>query len=411
MSQNDIHSGSPEIRDEIERILDQERCDSPATHWARFPADNEPAGGASGKRKSLLPVGGKWDMGSFKERVKRLPVAGEFLYWLVSVLRLGSLRQQLFSEQARTREQLQRQMQLLEDYVRGEIADKRLLRIHQELYDQLLHQVERNTAAQSWEQRLALLQERVNRLESTPAPHRTVEPSSASAASSSPERETSWDHFYWDLEARFRGDEATVLKGLEPYFTWVDRLETQLAAPWRAVDVGCGRGEWLNYLKSRHWDVCGIDSSERMVEACQAKGMQALRMDMLEGLAQQADGSLSLVSALHVVEHIPLETLFRFLDLAFQKLRPGGMLILETPNPDNLRVGASNFYIDPTHVRPIPSLLLQFVVGHRGFLKPEVLPLHPYPAEHGSQALDPTALLLNHYLFGPQDYAIIAFKP
>lgn len=406
MSPNDIDANNPEIRNELDRILQQERREAPSARMVQPGAGNPPP--SSGPESMTEPL---------KSRIKQLPLVGPALYWLVSLLRLGSMRQQFFRDQAQLREQqllLQQQrqhLQLLEDYVRTEIGDKKLIRIHQNLYDQLRHLLEHSAGPLMWEQRLARLQERVNRLEPAPADGRAGESEKSGLEAKNSAGQMAWDNFYWDLEERFRGDESSIRERLEPYSTLISRIGSQQARPLRALDVGCGRGEWLAYLASQNWEVSGIDSSDRMVEACHARGLHALHMDILEGLSLQEDDSLCLISALHVVEHIPLETLFRFLDLAMKKLRPGGFLLLETPDPGNLRVGTNNFYIDPTHIRPIPSVFLQFVVEHRGFVRPEILPLHPYPTEHGSSQLDATALLLNHYLFGPQDYAIVACKP
>ena len=118
--------------------------------------------------------------------------------------------------------------------------------------------------------------------------------------------------------------------------------------------------------------------------------------------------SRSAVTAFHVVEHLGFEVLVDFLDEALRVLMPGGMLILETPNPENLRVGANSFYNDPTHRNPIPPETLRFLVHQRGFAEAEILRLHPFPVEQHLKANDEDARRLNDLLFGPQDYAVIA---
>jgi O-antigen chain-terminating methyltransferase len=122
--------------------------------------------------------------------------------------------------------------------------------------------------------------------------------------------------------------------------------------------------------------------------------------------------SVGAVTALHVVEHLPFHDVLALIDEALRVLCPGGILILETPNPENLQVAANTFYLDPTHRRPIPPALLQFVAESCGFTDIEVQRLHPRSKEDllaAGTAAGPDGL--NTLLFGPQDYAIVARKP
>ena len=114
------------------------------------------------------------------------------------------------------------------------------------------------------------------------------------------------------------------------------------------------------------------------------------------------------VTAFHVVEHLGFGALVDFLDEVLRVLIPGGMLILETPNPENLRVGANSFYNNPTHRNPVPPEPLRFLVEQRGFAEAEIVRLHPFPVEERLKANNEDAQRLNDLLFGPQDYAVIA---
>jgi O-antigen chain-terminating methyltransferase len=117
------------------------------------------------------------------------------------------------------------------------------------------------------------------------------------------------------------------------------------------------------------------------------------------------------VTGFHIVEHLPFEVIIHLFDESLRVLKPGGIIIFETPNPQNVLTGSCNFYFDPTHRNPIPSPTLKFIAENRGFCQVKTLPLHPYPDTYkikgdGSQLED----RFNRYFYGEQDYAVIGFK-
>ncbi len=97
-------------------------------------------------------------------------------------------------------------------------------------------------------------------------------------------------------------------------------------------------------------------------------------------------------------------------DAARHALCPGGVIIFETPNPENLKVGACNFYFDPTHLHPIVPQVAEFMARQRGFAHAEILRLHPYPDDHLLHGGTAVEALINKELFGAQDYAVIGRK-
>jgi SAM-dependent methyltransferase len=215
------------------------------------------------------------------------------------------------------------------------------------------------------------------------------------------------DSLYVALEDSLRGSHDDIKQRLEPYLDYV--IRTGAGAVDRPIlDIGCGRGEWLLLLKENHLNAYGIDVNTMMVERALALGLDARHCDLLDHFRQLPDQSLSAITAFHVVEHLPFDVLVDFLDEALRTLTPGGILILETPNPETMRVGATTFYNDPTHRNPITPILLEFLVGHRGFCDVEVERLHPYT--HADKLHDDRrdSRHLNIVLFGPQDFAIIA---
>jgi O-antigen chain-terminating methyltransferase len=214
------------------------------------------------------------------------------------------------------------------------------------------------------------------------------------------------DSLYAAFEDVFRGSREDIIERLAPY---LERLTVAGAGqPDRpVVDIGCGRGEWLELLRREGLSAYGIDINMIMVERSMTLGLDARHADLMTHLHGLQDASRSAVTAFHVVEHVPFETLVDFLDESLRVLIPGGILILETPNPETMRVGATTFYNDPTHRNPLMPAVLQFVVEHRGFSDVEVLKLHPF-VQGLLEGSSEDAQLLNRVLFGPQDFAIIA---
>ncbi|GIX30018.1 MAG: hypothetical protein KatS3mg124_0490 [Porticoccaceae bacterium] len=218
------------------------------------------------------------------------------------------------------------------------------------------------------------------------------------------------DDWYAAFEAEFRGDEALVAERLAFY---LPELERRLPPALRALpvaDLGCGRGEWLALLAERGYRVCGVERNAAQARRCRERGLAVAEEDALAWLARRETGSLAALSAFHLVEHLRLAELLALLAEAHRALAPGGLLLLETPNPENLLTGACRFWTDPTHRRPLPPSLLAFLVRRAGFTEVEIHRLHPDreapPLPEGELARRLEPLLL-----GPQDYGLVARRP
>ena len=174
------------------------------------------------------------------------------------------------------------------------------------------------------------------------------------------------------------------------------------------LDIGCGRGEWMLELKRNNFTVTGVDLNPAMADAARAQGLEVVLADAVAHLDSLEPASLSVVSAFHLVEHLPFEQTLMLVDAAFRALMPGGLLILETPNPENLVVGACTFWYDPTHIRPLPPAMLRFYVESAGFAPVRTArfylrtdgPDHATMDEPVSPSLD-----------GPLDFGLLAHKP
>lgn len=190
--------------------------------------------------------------------------------------------------------------------------------------------------------------------------------------------------------------------------------------PKKIVDIGCGRAEWLELLAGRGLTAVGLDLNDEFVARGQQAGLSVIKGDATDYLGQQPDQSYALVSAFHVVEHLGFEKLLTFMKEAHRVLDDGGAMLLETPNPANLVVGACNFYLDPTHERPIPSILLSFAAEFSGFEHVVVVPvnrdflqndLELLPTElSGASVVNKVVSALDQNFMQAPDYAIIAFK-
>jgi O-antigen chain-terminating methyltransferase len=198
------------------------------------------------------------------------------------------------------------------------------------------------------------------------------------------------------------------------------------AAP--VLDVGAGRGEFLELCREAGIEARGIDLDAAMVARCREAGLAAEQGDALAYLAALPDGSLGGIFSAQVIEHIPPEALVALVRLAFRKLRPGGVLLCETPNPACLTVFSGAFYVDLSHVKPIHPEAARFVLEAAGFRDIEIRYVNPVPPDGKLQRLEPFWYMrryeevflsqindnferLNQLLWGAQDYAAIGRRP
>ena len=213
--------------------------------------------------------------------------------------------------------------------------------------------------------------------------------------------------FYLAFENRFRGDYFAIQARQAVYLPVIQTTNAGTASC-PILDIGSGRGEWLQLLQNNQLEAYGVDSDASMVAACRTLKLNVHFDDAFEHLSSLSEGSLGAITGFHIAEHLPFPILVALFEKALHALQPGGLLILETPNPENLLVGACYFYTDPTHLRPLPPDLLAFVAEYTGFMQVEIMRLHPFPQYDESLAHSDRP---ERFIFGPQDYALIARKP
>ncbi|MEO8892438.1 MAG: class I SAM-dependent methyltransferase [Coleofasciculaceae cyanobacterium] len=137
--------------------------------------------------------------------------------------------------------------------------------------------------------------------------------------------------------------------------------------------------------------------------------MDVIEGDVIAHLQSLPDESLGAITGFHIIEHLPFSLLIKLLNETKRVLKPGGLAIFETPNPQNILVGANNFYLDPTHQNPLPSPLSEFLVEYVGFHSVNILNLNDY-AESYKVSGSEVAKRFNDYFYGAQDYAVIGYK-
>jgi O-antigen chain-terminating methyltransferase len=223
--------------------------------------------------------------------------------------------------------------------------------------------------------------------------------------------EHKYDSLYVEFEQAFRGSTQEI-KNRQTVYLPILEEHTIGSAEMPVLDLGCGRGEWLELLREHGLHAAGLDSNDSMVQECRSAGLDVTQGDALSYLRSLPDASKGGVTSFHMVEHLPFEVTLTLIDEVLRVLKPGGIIILETPNPSNLFVGAHTFYLDPSHIKPLPSAMLRFFVEARGFIHARVLELNPCP-EAMLLPDDDNGIgkRLNEYFYGPRDYAVVGRKP
>lgn len=228
------------------------------------------------------------------------------------------------------------------------------------------------------------------------------------------------EHGYLELEHYHRGTHAEILERFTPHLRYFEGRS-------RVLDLGCGRGEVLELLREKGVGALGLDNNEQMVAVCRGKGLEAVHADLFEYLREAEPATFDGILSLHVIEHLPVDSLDRLARLAWRALAPGGVVLLETPNPLSVVVAARNFWIDPTHRRPVHPESLKLLLELAGFEEVERLDLHPFPDGERLPEVDVAELpaelhrladgvnalrdRLDDLLYGAQDYAMVAVKP
>jgi O-antigen chain-terminating methyltransferase len=217
------------------------------------------------------------------------------------------------------------------------------------------------------------------------------------------------DEVYVAFENQFRGTREEIKERLMAYLPYVS--QTQVGEINVSVlDLGCGRGEWLELMKENGYIGRGVDINRVMVKQCRELGLDVAEFDILDYVRNQESNSISVITGFHILEHLPIKRILLLFDEVFRVLKRGGIAIFETPNPENLLVATFHFYLDPTHLHPLPSGLLSFLMESRGFKIVKIERRHPESFVQENQKTSITLESLISLFNQGRDYSIIAQK-
>lgn len=219
---------------------------------------------------------------------------------------------------------------------------------------------------------------------------------------------------YFKFENHFRGSRKNIKESQKMYVDYfIDKA--------LVLDLGCGRGEFLELLKENGINAIGIDLYEEFVDYCNINGLEAIHADAVSYLHNLDNNSIGGIFAAQFVEHLETNQLIQLCNDAYNKLMPGSNFIIETPNPTSLAIYTNWFYVDPTHIKPIHPKTLEYFLQQAGFRNIKIIYIstskvdYKLPLLEGENIknLDEFNKALNHVsdiLFGCQDYAVIAQK-
>lgn len=228
------------------------------------------------------------------------------------------------------------------------------------------------------------------------------------------DKEENLDIDYFLFEQRFRGTREDIKERQRVYLDYFRGKS-------KVLDIGCGRGEFVELLLENGVGVQGLDLNEDMVGYCQDRGLPVIQADLFTYLEGLDDNSLDGIIAAQVIEHLEPRSLIRFINLAHSKLNMSGIFVMETINPQNIQAVCNWFYMDLSHVRPVHPVTLQFVAESAGLkvlkqidLNPDISSRISMPIDSEEQACNSSVRKLidrvNHLFYDAQDYAVILRK-
>lgn len=310
---------------------------------------------------------------TWKDKIKRIPFLGFIAWYLYNLFKSPMKIKYLYEEKNRLEELIE--LKNLEVKNKVEQSEERIFSITEELehYQKLKNEL------------LFLLKQ--------PKKYQILELPEFIKFDKKSESED----FYLLFENVFRGSDIKMR--LMKYLPLIKEVKAESNQDNQFLDIGCGRGEFLELLNENDVKAIGVEINPESVKFLTQRGYRVILQDGIEYLSTLEDNSLLGISAIHLIEHLDFERLKSLIELSYKKLSHGGILILETPNP-KCNVALANFYIDFTHQRPCPYELVAFLCEYAGFKDLKII--LSSPVDKAFRTGNP---------FGDyMDYGIVAYK-
>ena len=303
-----------------------------------------------------------------KTLLKQIPLIGFILRWMYNIVRINNIKYLtyfLLNENEKLKNQLEKQQYLLD---KQEHQYKKLLF---EFHDKLLKLEDKIENKSNKSDTIGLYQKLIEEKIILEKYIKLIE-SRLGNKKSSPiaiPKNSQFDIYYKSFEDKFRGSQEEIKNTLLIYLPIIKSL-TQISNEIFVVDLGCGRGEWLEILEENNINYLGIDSNEVMIRECNSRNLKVKHTDALGYLKKLNDNSVDCITGFHIIEHFnSFDEVLELLQESLRVLKSGGKVIFETPNPRNILVGSNDFYIDPTHNKPLHPLTMKFFLKEIGFYK------------------------------------------
>ena len=208
---------------------------------------------------------------------------------------------------------------------------------------------------------------------------------------------------YIEFENQFRGSRESILERLDQYRGVLTYIKEEYPRA-KALDLGCGRGEWLQKCQQYELSAQGIDASSSMIKYCKKEGLKACKGNIFKIMPHLKSNCYSLITAFHIIEHLDNDKITKLLIEAERLLKKNGIIIIEMPSIDNIYVSTDSFYLDETHINKIHPKLLIYKLGIHGFKSTELNYIN------GEAVEEQTHLMKKLFYNVGQDVSIVACK-
>lgn len=218
-----------------------------------------------------------------------------------------------------------------------------------------------------------------------------------------------FEEFCLQLRNQSRGTSGEITEKLKFYLPILDRIQIPRSNS-KILDLGCGRGEWLNLLKKNDYTAIGVDIDSSMISECKGFGLEVLQENAISFIENCDLESYKAITCFHLIQYLNLSDLIAIFQHALNALIDGGVFLIESPNPENFQVATHDFYMDHNQKKLFPPTLIEFLAKYTGFREIKVEKIYSSDQDVGLDLKDKNMQKINHWIYGPKNYAIVAKK-